>query len=189
LPPNSPRKQRPGGKKKRPGADWRECQLDAPAGPGSAVRRLAPAQLAFVSCSIRLSGESNWYDRRVLTRSPPSACGLLAAQLSQTGGGGRSPPSSLFACLRAAAYPGQLEAPPARGHAAKSPVPPGAPCPLFLRPSSIGPPILVSAHPVRVLSHQLLQMGGVGRSMFAAGGRTKCGSRARPHSYPFTPCI
>ena len=46
------------------------------------------------------------------------------------------------------AKPSQLEAPPARGHATKCPVPPGAPCLLFLRSSSIESLVLVSAPPV-----------------------------------------
>jgi hypothetical protein len=63
--------------------------------------------------------------------------------------GGDDPTRVLPLGRRAVTQPSQLEAPPARGLCrGYHPVPPGAPCLLFLCPSSIESLVLVSAPPV-----------------------------------------
>jgi hypothetical protein len=61
---------------------------------------------------------------------------------------GDGPTHALPPRRRAVTQPSQLESPPARGHATKCPVSPGAPCLLVLRSSPIESLVLVSSPPV-----------------------------------------
>jgi hypothetical protein len=70
----------------------------------------------------------------------------LGKLVGSTQGGG-APTHALPPGRRAATQPSQLGAPPARGQATKCPVPPGAPCLLFLCSSPIESLVLVSAPP------------------------------------------
>jgi hypothetical protein len=71
---------------------------------------------------------------------------------------------------RAVTQPSQLEAPPARGHATKCPVPPGVPCLLFLRSSPIESLVLVSAPPVRRAVARLAELRAP-RRMYACASQ------------------
>jgi hypothetical protein len=81
--------------------------------------------------------------------------------------GGGDPTHALPPRRRAVTQPSQLEAPSARGHATKCPVPPGAPRLLCLRSSPIESLVLASAPPVRRSVARL------------AAGKTSCVVRPR----------
>jgi hypothetical protein len=110
--------------------------------------------------------------------------GKELARSCRCGGGG--PTHALPPRGRVVTQPIQLEAPPARGHATKCPVSPGAPCLLFLRSSSIESLVLVSAPPVcRAVARLAELLRAPKEYHFQWGGNSTRKARCQFNRYTF----